>query len=81
MSKSTAADDALAKLRVARATLIGVRECLTDALVFVNRGVDRLEDCHARVEEAFGAAGIPVGPLPKRAPMRKKKAPATKTGA
>ena len=85
MSKRTPADDALSQLRVARGTLIGVRECLADALEFVNRGIERLEDCHARMTEAFTAAGVPLRLAPRRpAPKgrtRKKRAPTGKAGA
>lgn len=79
------ADEALSKLRVARGTLIGVRHCLVDALTFVNRGIDKLEDCHARMTAAFTAADLPMRLRPGRPPpkdrARKKKAPTCKAGA
>jgi len=84
-STPSKADEMLRRIRVAKGTLIGVRECLADALDFVNRGIGKVQQAYADMEAALDDAGIPHTSSRRRAGpprgKRAKKAPAKSTGA
>ena len=76
------AAEALSRLRIARATLIGVRECLADAQGFVNRGLEKVEECQAAVVAALVAAGLEVrsGRRGEARPRRRRDVDGSETG-
>ena len=66
MEKTRTERAVMSKLRVARGTLIGARECLKDAIKFVDLGIARADEARAEVLQAMRDAGLSPEPGGKK---------------